>query len=731
MTLLNTLYKLISGCIAERIKPTLTSLIHPDQKGFVAGRYIGEAIRTTYDIMHYAKENNRAGLLLLIDFEKAYDSINFKFINKCLNFFNFGEDIIKWVEILLYNFNAVINHCGNMSQSFEIERGCRQGDPIASYLFILCIEILAHKLRSDINVVGFKFENIRHLLEIYADDLTIFMEPCSQNLRNVVNILTNFYKLSGLKISVSKTKAIWFGSNHNSNEKLCPDLSLKWVKTFTLLGINFDSNLENMSSNFTDKVDAVEKMLNNWSYRYLTPFGKVTVVKSLGLSKLSHIALVIPNPSKDMIKRIETIFYQFIWNKKSEKVRREDCKLPAKNGGLGMPDISNFWLAFKFSWFRRLLTTEAFWPQLLLENISKYVNYQISACELLELGASKLLEISKCVKNPFWKQVLGTAVPITQGSAFCYPEKILASPFFSNPLIVRNKIVKPRDFQEIANFISTIADFYYPGTNIIMNWDDFCTRYNVVISNEKFTDIRYTLKVALQKLKLPQSRLICAQYPLKPLLIDIAMSTNKGCSIYNKILTKKTILKNNIYLRENKWHLELRSHFSITFWDKTRYLCASIDFDNQLKWLQYQIIRNSLQTNYIVSHFKPNVSPTCKYCETPTSLEKISHLFWFCPKISDFLVDVFAFVCSTGLVYTPTREQFLFGYFDQHFFQPKNYISLIVKKYIWVTKFKTAELTMVGLKSLIKSYVSDLNYIFEIKGMSDRFNEWNAIFNSL
>ena len=137
MTLLNTLYKLISGCIAERIKPTLTSLIHPDQKGFVAGRYIGEAIRTTYDIMHYAKENNRAGLLLLIDFEKAYDSINFKFINKCLNFFNFGEDIIKWVEILLYNFNAVINHCGNMSQSFEIERGCRQGDPIASYLFIL------------------------------------------------------------------------------------------------------------------------------------------------------------------------------------------------------------------------------------------------------------------------------------------------------------------------------------------------------------------------------------------------------------------------------------------------------------------------------------------------------------------------------------------------------------------------------------------------------------------
>ena len=59
-----------------------------------------------------------------------------------------------------------------------------------------------------------------------------------------------------------------------------------------------------MKNNFSDKIDNVEKMLSNWSYRYLTPFGKVTVVKSLGLSKLSHVALVIPNPTKDMMKRV-------------------------------------------------------------------------------------------------------------------------------------------------------------------------------------------------------------------------------------------------------------------------------------------------------------------------------------------------------------------------------------------------------------------------------------------
>ena len=68
--------------MAERIKPVLDTLINPDQKGFIAGRYIGEVVRTTYDIFEYAKENNVSGLLLLVDFEKAYDSISFSYIVK-------------------------------------------------------------------------------------------------------------------------------------------------------------------------------------------------------------------------------------------------------------------------------------------------------------------------------------------------------------------------------------------------------------------------------------------------------------------------------------------------------------------------------------------------------------------------------------------------------------------------------------------------------------------------
>ena len=168
----------------------------------------------------------------------------------------------------------------------------------------------------------------------------------------------------------------------------------------------------------------MQKILSNWSLRYLTPFGKVTVLKSLGLSKLSHIALVMPNPSKDMIKKIENMFFRFIWDGKSEKVRRQDAKLPYKEGGLSVPDVSFFWTAFKFSWIRRLITSNSFWPQLMLHNVSKILNRKINESQLLQLGISRFAFISSKIENPFWKQVFASIPAIVEGALFIYPEKL-------------------------------------------------------------------------------------------------------------------------------------------------------------------------------------------------------------------------------------------------------------------------------------------------------------------
>ena len=78
--LLNCGYKLISSALSSRISNVLPSIIHSDQCGFVANRYIGESIRTTYDIIHHVKQKKITALLLLLDFEKAFDSVSFRCI---------------------------------------------------------------------------------------------------------------------------------------------------------------------------------------------------------------------------------------------------------------------------------------------------------------------------------------------------------------------------------------------------------------------------------------------------------------------------------------------------------------------------------------------------------------------------------------------------------------------------------------------------------------------------
>ena len=591
------------------------------------------------------------------------------------------------------------------------------------------MEFLAHRLREDNEIEGFKFNGISHLLEIYADDLTVFLTPKAKSFKKIVEILESFHKISGLKISVSKTKAVWFGSNYNSNYKLCPELELNWVKNFKLLGLNFDNNLESMESNFSDKLREIEKMLACWLYRYITPYGKITIIKSLALSKLSHVALIIPNPSKQMFKRIERVLFKFLWNNKSEKVSREHAKLPEKLGGLNFPDIESFWLSFKFSWFRRLLNTSAFWPKILMESLSSIQNQQFNPSQLLQLGPSLLHSMSKKITNKFWQQVLISAQKVAEGAIFTFPEKIGYSSFWYNPHIRRNnKVVTPANFPLISNSVSTLSDFFYPNTNLVMDRDDFCDKYSLAVSENDYIEIKYIISLALQKLKLPPDRVLQAVRPYKPLLVDITLATKKGCSYYYKIIRKGKNISNNMSAREQKWHIELDKTFSIYFWENARKLCASINFENPLKWLQFQVLRNSLQTNVITSHFIPNVNPECNFCLL--SPELVSHIYWHCIKVSQFLKDICAFICNLGLDFNPRQEQFLFGFLNESYDTPRNYLVLWLKKFIWNCKF-VGNLSVVGFKTFLAFKLRDLKNMYILKKKSASFAVWSNLLITL
>ena len=86
------------------------------------------------------------------------------------------------------------------------------------------------------------------------------------------------------------------GKGAESDPILCPDLGLKWVSKLKVLGINLMATPEQMQSNLTDKIDEIDKLLNNWTFRNMTVYGRIMVVKTLALSKITHLIQVIPNP---------------------------------------------------------------------------------------------------------------------------------------------------------------------------------------------------------------------------------------------------------------------------------------------------------------------------------------------------------------------------------------------------------------------------------------------------
>ena len=159
ISLLGVDYKIASPVIANRIKKVLPTIISHTQKCFLKNRSIAENTRLIYDIIDKLNSNNQEGLLVLIDFEKAFDSVEWNFLDGALKFFNFGESMRRWVKTFCKNINSSVLYNGHCSNSFSVLRGVRQGEPLSPYLFIICAELLADALKQNSQINGITVNN--------------------------------------------------------------------------------------------------------------------------------------------------------------------------------------------------------------------------------------------------------------------------------------------------------------------------------------------------------------------------------------------------------------------------------------------------------------------------------------------------------------------------------------------------------------------------------------------
>ena len=94
--------------------------------------------------MFFTKKKNIPGLAVFLDFEKAFDSIEWCYLQKCLEAFNFGPHLRQWITVLYNNISSCVLNNGFVTKQFNLGRGVRQGCPLSGILFVIGVEILSN-----------------------------------------------------------------------------------------------------------------------------------------------------------------------------------------------------------------------------------------------------------------------------------------------------------------------------------------------------------------------------------------------------------------------------------------------------------------------------------------------------------------------------------------------------------------------------------------------------------
>ena len=176
-------------------------------------------------VINYTAVKKIPGLLLFLDFEKAFDTLEWSLKQNTLISFGFGSSIVQWFKTFYKNTQSYILNNSWESNFFLVHRGVRQGCPISPYLFIFSGEILANPISKCVDTRGLLVKDTEIRLNQYADDTSLILDGSEKSVSEALKlkILESIEKVSGLRLNSKKTEALWIGSFAGKSEKLRPE----------------------------------------------------------------------------------------------------------------------------------------------------------------------------------------------------------------------------------------------------------------------------------------------------------------------------------------------------------------------------------------------------------------------------------------------------------------------------------------------------------------------------
>ena len=564
------------------------------------------------DIVEYIDRKNLEGIIVFLDFEKAFDSIEWNFMFACLEKFNFGPNFTKWIKAIYNKPIALIKNNGWLSQKVEIFRGIKQGCPLSALLFIIATEILSINIKTSRKYKGLGIHEKEIKIIQYADDTILFFER-DADVENAINIIKKFTSVAGLKLNLNKTEGLRLGKSKHIASKL---QIIRWRDHIKCLGIYVGTNKsECMKLNWSNKVEDMQRLLDSWRTRDLTLFGKTLIIKCLAVSKIVFVATNTCLPA-DMCKIINKIIYGFIWKKK-DRIQRNVLIGPIEKGGLNFPDIESFFSTLKARWVDRILCNTGTWCYL-----SKL--YMEKDNVLLKTNITDAKHIPSCITlPPFYQEVL-----------LCYNKLKNIGPLPNTYIQLSNEVIWGNNLLQVYNSSENNMKCLFH-----RSWIESGIIYVGDIPLKKgMIDIAKLMRRLNSKLNmLVEAKMVQeALRPFKNLLKDTTVDTNLGRDLERDIVyTLPSNRKCYEHLIQNRYKI---SKFKVLETILGRPL-AMLEIESmcqnkivkiteqKLREFNYKVIHNILPCGALLSKWCKDRPKDCDICSLK---EDVHHLLWEC-----------------------------------------------------------------------------------------------------
>ena len=399
--LLNVCFKVFTKVATNRLTGIAEKVIRPTQTAFMPGRHILEGVLVLHETIHELHTKKLSGVLLKLDFEKAYDKVKWPFLQQVLRLKGFDPKWCDWIQEFTKKGSVGVKVNDDIGHLFQTKKGLRQGDPLSPILFNIVADVLAiliARAKADGHVDGL----IPHLVDggvsilQYADDTIIFMDDDLQKALNMKLILSIFEQLSGLKINFHKSEVFCFGKAKENTQQYCNLFGCE-LGSFPLRYLGIPIHFRKLRNGEWKPIeDRFERKLASWLGKLLSYGDRLILINSV-LTSLPMFMLSFFEIPIGVRKRLDFFRSRFFWqsdgNKKKYRLTKWNiiCR-PKDQGGLGVEvlEIKNKCLLCK--WLFKILNGDGVWSELIK---NKY------------LHPSTLAQVKPhAFDSPFWKGLL-------------------------------------------------------------------------------------------------------------------------------------------------------------------------------------------------------------------------------------------------------------------------------------------------------------------------------------